>query len=363
MSRVNVTKSFLPPMEEYQKYLEGVWKSTQLTNKGQNVVELNNRLRNFLDTEYLEYVSNGTVALMLAINALDLDGAEVITTPFTYVATSSSLLWQHCKPVFADIDKETLCIDPKSVEEKITPDTKAIMAVHVFGIPCDVEALDRIAKKNGLKIIYDAAHAFNVKYKGESILHYGDISTLSFHATKLYHTVEGGAVATMDKELYDRFEKAVHFGQIGDDYICLGINAKNSEFHAAMGLANLKYIDHIISERKRVTEIYDSRLKNDFERPLIPEQTEYNYAYYPLIFKDETTLLEAMAELKKHDIYPRRYFYPSLNEISYMPHDICRVSTDISHRIVCLPLYTDMESEVIDTITDVLLKLNNKAGV
>lgn len=355
MDRINVTKPFLPPLEEYQQYIGQIWQREQLTNNGPCVQELNEKLKECLDVDFIQYVCNGTLALMLAINALQLENCEIITTPFTYIATTSSIIWQKCKPVFADILPDTLCIDPRSVEKLITPQTKAIMAVHVFGIPCDVEALDKIAKKHGLKIIYDAAHAFFVKYKGKSILRYGDISTLSFHSTKLFHTIEGGAVSSNSKELYDVYEKEMRFGHNGDDHICCGINAKNSEFHAAMGLANLKYIDYIISSRKKVCEYYDDALAGYLQRPIIPEDTAYNYAYYPVMFDSEEILLEVCKRLNNENIYPRRYFYPSINEISYTPDGDCPVSASVSKRILCLPLFTDIPQEALEKIKTIIL--------
>lgn len=356
MERINVTKPFLPPIEEYRQYVDRIWESEQLTNNGACVCELNRQLKEYLDVNYIRFVGNGTLALMLAIDALGLEDCEIITTPFTYIATTSSILWQKCQPVFADIMPDTLCIDPNSIERLITPRTKAILAVHVFGIPCDVEALDVIAKKHGLKVIYDAAHAFSVKYKGKSILRYGDISTLSFHSTKLYHTVEGGAVSSESEELYNIYEKSMRFGHNGDDHILCGINAKNSEFHAAMGLANLKHIDEIISARKRVCEHYDKALSARLKRPLIPEGTEYNYAYYPVIFEDEETLLKVCSKLNSENIFPRRYFYPSINEISYTPDGECPVSSSVSKRIICLPLFADIPDEAVEKIEKIILE-------
>lgn len=356
MERINVTKPFLPPKDEYQSYLDMIWVSEQLTNNGACVSELNKKLKAYLDVENFSFVGNGTLALMLAIDALKLDNCEIITTPFTYIATTSSILWQKCTPVFADILPDTLCIDPKCIEKCITPRTKAIIAVHVFGIPCDVEEIDKIAKKHNLKVIYDAAHAFSVKYKGKSILRYGEISTLSFHSTKLYHTVEGGAISSNSKTLYDIYEKSMRFGHNGDDHILCGINAKNSEFHAAMGLANLNHIDEIISARKNICDHYDKALTGHVERPSIPDDTVYNYAYYPVIFKDEDTLCRVIKHMNAENIYPRRYFYPSINEITYAPDGDCPVSDSVSKRIMCLPLYFDLPTEAIERIEQIILE-------
>lgn len=355
MERIDVTRPFLPPMEDYIKYITQIWDRAYLTNNGPCVRELNKTLKEYLDVENIQYVSNGTLALMLAINALKLENCEIITTPFTYIATTSSIIWQKCHPVFADILPDTLCIDPESVEKLITPETKAILAVHVFGIPCDVVSLGRIAEKHNIKLIYDAAHAFAVKYKGKSILRYGDISTLSFHSTKLFHTVEGGALSSNSKELFDIYEKEMRFGHNGDNHICCGINAKNSEFHAAMGLANMKYIDYIIASRKSVCEHYDAFLRKKLQRPVLPEGTEYNYAYYPVIFENEEILLKVCEKLNAENIYPRRYFYPSINEISYTPDGKCPISSSISRRILCLPLYTDIPIEAVEKTEKIIL--------
>lgn len=357
MNKINVTKPFLPPYDEYDEYVKDIWQSCHLTNNGKYVRELNEKLKKYLNVNYIKFVGNGTVALMVAIDTLELENCEIITTPFTYIATTTSIIWQKCTPVFADINENTLCIDPDSVEKLITPKTKAIMAVHVYGIPCDVEKLDEISKKYDLKIIYDAAHAFSVKYKNKSILRYGDISTLSFHSTKLFHTVEGGAISSNSWELYDIYEKKMRFGHDGDNYYCNGINAKNSELHAAMGVANLKYMPYIIASRKKVSEIYDNDLEEYLKRPTVPQDTEYNYAYYPVIFENEETLKEVCKRLNEKNIYPRRYFYPSINELSYTPQANCPVSSSISRRILCLPLYPDIPVEIVEVIKKEILNI------
>src|SRR5688572_25479009 len=233
---INVTKSFLPPIEEYVKYLEGIWERCHLTNHGPLVNELEEKLKTYLGVKNFFYLNNGTIAIQLAIKALDITG-EVITTPFSYVATCSSIVWENAKPVFVDIDPGNFTIDATKIEAAITPRTSAILATHVYGIPCNVEEIDRIAKKHKLKVVYDAAHAFGVEYKGASLLNYGHISTLSFHATKLFHTVEGGGITTNDDELAHRIAYMRNFGHKGqEEFWGLGINGKSSEFHAAMGL-------------------------------------------------------------------------------------------------------------------------------
>lgn len=255
LSKIYVTKSFLPSKEEYFAQIDDIWESCYLTNQGPKVQKLEAKLKEYLGVKHLQFLANGTVALQLALDGLDIKEGEVITTPFSYVATTSSILWERCTPVFVDIEPDNFTIDVAKVESAITPKTKAIMAVHVFGYACNVEEIERIAHKHNLKVIYDAAHAFGVKYKGTSLLNYGDISTLSFHATKLFHTVEGGAVIIKDDKINDKIELSKRFGHHYDDYRQLGINAKNSEFHAAMGLAIFPYIDNIIKARKEVSDL------------------------------------------------------------------------------------------------------------
>jgi dTDP-4-amino-4,6-dideoxygalactose transaminase len=247
---IPVTKPYLPPFDEYQSYLEGIWKRQWLTNNGPLVHELETKITDYLGVTNFLYLGNGTVALQIAIKALELKG-EIITTPFSYVATTSSIVWEGCKPVFVDIDSQTLNIDPSKIEEAITVNTSAILATHVYGNPCDVIKIGEIAKKHNLKVIYDGAHCFGVKFRGESIFEYGNISTVSFHATKLFHTIEGGGVFTRDKNLSKKMSFMRNFGHDGPEvYREVGINGKNSEFHAAMGLVNIKKIDEIIAKRK-----------------------------------------------------------------------------------------------------------------
>lgn len=224
------------------------------------------------------------------------------------------------------------------------------MPVHVFGHPCDIGRIASIAKKHKLKVIYDGAHAFGVKYDGRSLLNYGDISTCSFHATKLFHTIEGGAVIAKDKIISDKVELTKRFGHNADDHLRLGINAKASESHAAMGLCNLKYIDSIIAERKKITKLYDKLLSNKFKKPTQMKSAEHNYAYYPVVFGSESRLMQAIAKLNEKHIFPRRYFYPSLNRLSYVNGESCPISEDISSRIACLPLYVGLKNEVIEKI-------------
>ncbi len=354
---IHVTKSFLPPLEEYHALLQEIWSVGVLTNQGKFVQKLEHELENFLEVENLQFLANGTISLQLALSALSIEDAEIITTPFSYVATSSSILWEKCKPIYVDIEADNFTIDPKKIEEKITKNTRAIMAVHVFGYACDVEEIQKIADKYNLKVIYDGAHAFNVKYKSKSLLSYGDISTLSFHATKLFHTIEGGACIIKDKEIAHIMNLQKRFGHTLDDHKMLGINAKNSEVHAAMGLANLRYIDEIIQKRKIISEYYNSKLQNIVTLPKKQEDLEYNYAYYPILLQSSERLVKLMQALKEENIYPRRYFYPSLNTLEYLEKSAsCPISEDIASRILCLPLYPDLDLEIVEKISSIILK-------
>ncbi len=354
---INVTRSFMPPIEEYENYIKGIWENRYLTNEGPNLQELKSKLKEYLNLENINIVTNGTIALELAIRALGIEDGEIITTPFSFVATTSSIMWEKCTPVFVDIDRETLCIDVAKIEEKITPRTKAIMAVHVFGYPCDVEKIEKIAQKHNLKVIYDGAHAFGSRYKGKSLLSYGDITTCSFHATKLFHTIEGGACFTKTKELDDKIQSLKTFGAINGNYEIVGTNAKMTEFNAAMGLANIKYINEIIEERKKICNLYDQLLKGYVERPKEYDGLEYNYIYYPIILKDEQQTLDIIKKLNENEINPRRYFYPSLNILNFIDKkEACPISEDITKRILCLPLYNGLKEEEVHKICDIIKK-------
>jgi len=358
---IPVTKPFLPPIEEYQQYLKDIWSRNWLTNNGPLVNELELKLKDYLSVKHLLFVTNGTIAIQLAIKALGLKG-KILTTPFSYVATTSSIVWEGCEPVFVDIDPASCNIDPNKIEAAITSDTVAILATHVYGNPCDVEAIDAIAARRNLKVIYDGAHAFGVTYKGKSIFEYGDISTCSFHATKLFHTVEGGCVVTRDPELLKKIAYLRNFGHDGPDRFAeLGINGKNSEFHAAMGLVNLKYVDRIIETRKNLSQHYD-RFLDTFQgvKPALTEGTEYNYAYYPVLFHSEQLLLRVVESLNQNWIHPRRYFFPSLEDLPYVHKDFrCAVSDAVSRRALCLPLYDTLTNEEIDMIFRLILRVQN----
>lgn len=358
---INVTKTFLPPLKEYEKYLQEIWKSSWVTNDAQFVKKIELELKKYLGAKHLFLVSNGTIGLQIAIKALKIKG-EIITTPFSYVATTSSVVWEGCKPVFVDIDPDTLCIDPAKIENSITNKTQAILPVHVFGNPCDVESIGKIAKVHKLKLIYDSAHAFATKYKGNSILDYGDINVLSFHATKVFHTIEGGAVVTRNDHLAKKLWCHRNFGHMGlsfpEKFLDLGINAKNSELHAAMGLCVLPKIKKIIAKRKILFEKYDELFSKTYlKRPETISGTESNYGYCPVIFKSESQLLKVVKYLKKYDIFPRRYFYPSLNKLNYVTYYPCPISEDISRRILCLPLYYGLRIKDVKIISKLILEI------
>ena len=358
---IPVTKPFLPPQQVYNSYLEGIWKRNWLTNMGPLASDLELRLKEFLKVDHLLFVTNGTVAIQMAIKALDLKG-EIITTPFSFVATTSSIVWENCTPVYVDIDEHSLNINADKIEAAISENTSAILATHVYGNPCDVEKIENIAKKHNLKVIYDAAHAFGVEINGKSVFEYGDISTCSLHATKLYHSIEGGLVITKDPELLKKLAYIRNFGFDGpENFAELGINGKNSEFHAAMGLANLKYIDVIHQKRKELTERYDNKLKTlKARRPVWHNGSENNFSYYPIVFESEELMLRCIEFLKLHEVFTRRYFYPSLaTSLPYVENADLPVTEDIASRVLCLPLYYDLTFEEVDLICRLLLRTQN----
>lgn len=360
---IPVTKPFLPPIDAYEEYLKSIWQREWLTNNGPLVKELELELQRFLGTEPLLYLGNGTIALQMAIKALGLKG-EIVTTPFSYVATTSSIFWEGCKPVFADIDKDTFNIDPLKIEEVISPETTAILATHCFGNPCDIDAIQKIADRNGLKVIYDAAHCFGTNYQGKSVYNFGDISTASFHATKVFHSIEGGAVFTSNQELYDSLKRMRNFGHDGPDrYSGVGINGKNSEFHAAMGLLNLKWIEEIIAVRKQQYDLYSDELVQckGVSFQFFAKDSQPNKSYFPIVLESEKQLMSLLNLLSVNEIQPRRYFYPSLNCLEYLnEYYNVPVSLSISNRIICLPLYHTMtkteQNRIIDIIASFLEK-------
>ena len=356
---IPVTKTCLPTLDEYMRQLEPIWQSGWITNDGALSQILVETLREYLDVSNIELLANGTLALQLAIKSLDLTG-EIITTPFSYVATTTAILWEHCNPIFVDIEAATFCIDPDLIEASITPRTSAILATHVYGYPCAVEKIAHIAKKHGLKVIYDAAHAFGVKLNGQSILNFGDISALSFHATKLFHTAEGGALVCKDELLARQIALLKSFGHIGEDnYITSGINAKMSDLHAAMGLCILPKVSGIIADRQKQFRWYDQLLAAcGLIRPAIAAGVEYNFAYYPLVFPSHEHLARVSAALMAQQIMPRRYFHPALNTLPYLPAELkkpCPIAENIASRVLCLPIYYGLEITQIDAICKIII--------
>lgn len=356
---IQVTKSILPPLDEYISYMESIWQTGQLTNNGPLCRKLADNIASFLEVSDLELVSNGTLALQLAIKALDLKG-EIITTPYSYVATTNAILWEGCEPVFVDIEPKTLCIDPDLIEAAITQRTSAILATHVYGYPCDVIRIQEIADKHKIKVIYDAAHCFGVKLNNEPLLLHGDISILSFHATKLFHTAEGGAIVCEDQTILKRVSLMKKFGHIGEDqYLDIGINAKMSELHAAMGLCVLPKVDELIELRRACTEKYNQLLnKPGLQVMSVPENIQYNYTYYPVLFSSNKDMLTVRNNLLENNIMPRRYFYPSLNTLPYLDakyRNSCPVSESVAQRVLALPLSHDLLLSEVERVAEIVI--------
>lgn len=357
MKRINVTEPYLPPVEEYVEYLRGIWDRNWLTNQGPLARELEQKLQAYHQLAApVHCVANGSLGLQIALKALGVSG-EVITTPFSYVATTACPLWEGCSVKFADIEPDTLTIDPVAVEAAITSKTEAILATHVFGNPCDVEALDAIAAKHGLAMIYDAAHAFGVRYKGKSILEYGDASMVSLHATKLFHAVEGGFLVAKDPAVAEKIEWMRRFGHNGqDEFHGVGINAKMSEFHAAMGLCNLNHIGELLEKRKAICEAYDSAVSTSCHlrrAVLLRGDVEWNTAYYPVVAESQAALLEILSDMATNGIFPRRYFHPLLNNRNLLHCDkeaALENAQCCAERIFCLPLSPDLTEEHIKLI-------------
>lgn len=347
---IPVTKPYFPNREKLQKYIDGIYERSWLTNNGPLVQELTQRLEDYLGVENLLLVSNGTLALQVAYRALGVSGAtpgakpEAITTPFSFIATASSLKWEGVQPVFADIDPNTWCLNPANIEAAITPNTRAIVPVHVFGNACDVEAISAIALKHNLKVIYDASHAFGVSYKGESLLKHGDAATLSFHATKLFHTGEGGAIIFKRKEDLERAKTMINFGITGPDSIEeLGINAKMNELQAAMGLCVLDEMEDNLKARAAVWHRYEQALSQALQLQVTPEALDYNYAYFPVVFENEEQAVRVAATLKENGVLARRYFYPSLDLVGCLGAEAAQpVSKEIASRILCLPIFAQL---------------------
>ena len=354
---IPVTKSFLPPITEYMAQVQRAYNNEWLTNRGELVKELEQKLTDYLGLEESKILcmNNGTIPLQIALKLLG-NGGEIITTPFSYVATTAAIVWENCTPVFVDIHPEYLTIDETLIEAAITDKTTCILATHVFGNPCNIEEIERIAKKHNLKVIYDAAHCFGVKYNGKSIFEYGDVSTCSFHATKLFHTGEGGALFCKDPELFQKIYYSHNFGHNGPlAFHGLGINGKISELQAAMGLAVLPYMEEILKKRKEIVGIYNTEFENNENNKFkVREYTEWNYSYYPVLFKTEEELLITESNLIKNNIYPRRYFYPSLNNLNYVNSAKMVHSSRVASSILCLPLYFNCTVEQVLKIAKTL---------
>jgi len=356
---IYVTQPSVPPLKEYIKYLKQIWKSRILSNNGPFHQQLEKELSKYLKVKYVSLFSNGTLALITALQALDLKG-EVITTPFSFVATTHSLLWNNIKPVFVDIEPKTFNIDPEKIEKAITSKTSAIFPVHVYGNPCNVKRIKEIAKKHNLKVIYDACHTFGVTINNVPVLNFGDLSVMSFHATKVFNTLEGGAIVCHNKKMKEYIDHLKNFGITSETQVeTIGLNAKMNEAQAAMGLLQLKYVDNYINKRKKVVELYRKKLQgikgisflNDFP------SVKHCYSYFPiLVDKDEfgVTRDELYNRLKQHNIFSRRYFYPLISQYpiyrkleSAQPGSI-PIAERVAEQVLCLPLYPNLlESDII----------------
>lgn len=356
-NKIFVTQPTLAPLGELNEYLTKIWSTGIMTHNGPLVQQFEKEIGDYLGVGNVVSCVNGTFALQMAIRALNLRGGEIITTPFTFIATCGAIIWEYCTPIFVDIDPETFNIDVEKIEEKVTYHTVAIMPVHVFGNACDIEGIDEIARKHNLKVIYDAAHAVGVNYKGESIFNYGDISCTSFHATKMLNTTEGGACFTKNKELDEKLRRIRFFGfENHADIVEDGTNAKMTEVHAAVGLANLKYLNKALEDRRYKYFYYKDKLSIN---PNISFQkiTECNYSYFPVLFENEEVLLKVISALNNENVFPRRYFYPSINTFNKLfPYVSMPISENIASRILCLPLYYNLEIKDIDRIIKVILE-------
>jgi len=354
-----VTKIYMPKKEKFQAYIDGIYESGWLTNFGPLALELEEKLGAFLGVKNLLCISSGTDALQLAYRILEQDGKEVITTPFSFVSTTSAIVAERMKPVYADIDQESYNIDPKNIEQYINKNTVAIAPCHVFGNACDIEAIDNIAEKHDLKVIYDASHAFDVQYKGKHILNYGDMSIISFHATKMFHTIEGAALVIKDDALYEKAKIVRNYGIDGPDSVAvLGINAKMNEVEAAMGLCMLEEMDTIFAERKKSHEFYTKQLKDYVQLQKQNKHATQSYSYFPVVFRNEEEMSRVRAALLEHDIAARQYFKPSLDTLPYVECDeVMTHSQDIASRILVIPMHSGVEPLVAQIIIDVFQKV------
>lgn len=358
-----VTRTKLPPIHRYYKYLQEIWANNWVTNNGQLVQELELKLRDYLKVYNLALVTNATLALQMAFKSLDITDGEVITTPFTFAASTNVILWEKLKPVFADIDPETFNINPEEIEKKITKNTRAILAVHVYGNPCAVDRIKEIALKHNLKVIYDAAHAFGVECNGSSVLNHGDVSVLSFHATKVFNTIEGGALISPNQDLDNKHRLIRNFGIVNEEKVVFpGINAKMNEFQAAMGLCNIQTVNKDIRSRDKIYHLYLIRLEKikglKFQKLTA---SRYNYSYMPVVFSDKKHRDLVYDRLKENGIHARKYFYPLTSNMDYFDETektkFCQdlpVAKHVSDRILCLPLFAELTKETVEKVIEII---------
>ena len=364
---ITVTQPCLPSLEEFVPYLQQIWDNKWLTNNGPLHQQLEKELADYLGVKYISLFANGTLALMSALQALNIQG-EVITTPFSFVATTHSLWWNKNTPIFVDIEPEFLNLDPNKIEEAITEKTTAIMPVHVYGNPCKMDEIQQIADKHNLKVIYDAAHAFGVKQNDVSILNYGDLSVLSFHATKVYSTIEGGAIVCHSQEMKHRIDNLKNFGFRGETVVEEpGINAKLNEVQAAYGLLQLKYVDDFIEKRKKITELYRELLKDvqgiSFLNDM--ENVSHCYSYFPILIDKEKYRMsrdELYEKLKSNNILGRRYFYPLISDFDSYKHlssatkENLPIAIKMANQVLCLPIYVELDIDSIKKIVSIVKK-------
>lgn len=361
---IYVTKTRLPEPLFFSQLCGDIFQRAWITNNGQCVQELESSLSEYLGVSQVLACNNGTTALMLALHCAGLAGKKVAVTPYTYVATLSALLWLHCTPVFVDIEPDTLCLSPELLRRRFQeePDIAGVLPVHIYGLACDVESLDAICREYGAVLIYDAAQAFGSSYQGKSLLDYGEYSICSFHATKIFHTAEGGCIVSHSADAHSALSLARAFGHINDTHYTLGINGKMSELHAAMGLALLPGTDAEIGRRKKVCVLYDSALEGlPLKRPAIRDGLNWNSAYYPVLLPDETCRARVEQFLADRNIHPRRYFYPSLNTLPYLNPEWrigCPVAEDATQRILCLPMYGELRDDAKRTAQAIRMALS-----
>lgn len=358
---VYVTRPFLPPLEDVTKLLQGVWESGILTHNGPLVQRLERELCNSLSIRNMVATTNGTVALQMAIRGLELQG-EILTTPFSWIATCSSIIWEHCTPKFVDIDRATFNMDPSLIEKAITPKTVAIMPVHTFGNPCDVIAIQEIADRHGLKVIYDAAHAIGSTVDGKSVLEFGDLSATSFHATKLFQTGEGGGCITTDDNLAEKLKRIRFFGHNEQkDIVETGFNGKMTEIHAAIGLAIMPHLSEILKHRSKNSCLYKQLLEpHGCVRFQTVKHGQSNHSYFPVVLESEAAVESAINALANENIFPRRYFHPSLNKIRLLGGESCPKSEEIATQILCLPHFFGVDASLVEKISSILVKAAQK---